>query len=761
MNKKNILTAEFDVSRQKVLIVSSQATSFPQLLKKKLKGCTVRQKKSYESNVDCEEYDVIFFIDYRHIILSEFNEYKHKKFIFIFSQDYDDAQTLSSYAYDHALGQVKIIYLQTSPTYYEKDIETLLWFSFSPTEDIYLHIYHPKKHTPKQVKKRLRKKRGVKLTMKSVILVGVSLLVVAHLLFVPPLLMASYWHYRAVTTMQKTPQISNRYVNQAQSALEVTQSLYVFSQPVFQFLSLALPVEDILALNESINQALQATIRLQQEGTLVYEGIFNTNKTDEQITTLKKAITNMQKDVSILTKQLAIIQLKLPEWNSKLKQAKRDSMHYLDALALANTLTPHLNTLLAEGGEKQYLLLFANNMELRPGGGFIGSFAIIKVHNYTIDNIKVYDVYDADGQLKNPTEPPAPIGNILNQPYWFLRDSAFSGDFVYNFHEAETLLEQELDVGPFDGGLLITTTAVQDILSAVGTLYIPDFQETITHENFYIKAQLYAEENFFPGSRQKKSFLSSVMDQLLLQLPHTPTIGLVQSLERNLNTKQIVLYSKNPRLQNVLEQHYWAGRTLKPNCTIPEAVHCIPDYIMPLDANLGVNKANFFVSRPMDLKVTIDESGVITNTATLTYTNNSLEGVFPGGPYKDYFQLMIPPNAQIKRITVDNKAVDTFDETNLEYKTIGFLLEVPVQTTKVVKVTYTLPTTLVQGEGVYQLIFQKQIGSENANLTFTFEHPNNISITRHNLSPLAKDEDIIYNTSISSDKIFLIEFSKK
>ncbi|MDA1316502.1 MAG: DUF4012 domain-containing protein [bacterium] len=761
MNKKNILTAEFDSSRQKVLIVRSHPTHFLQLLKSKLVDCTVHQRETYDGEDDCETYDVIFFIEYTSIILSEFTQYPHKKFIFISSHNYDEVQSLSSYAYDHKLLQVKIIYLQTDPEYYEKDITTLLWFSFSPTEDIYLHIYHTQKSRSQKPLKKMQNKKKFKLTMKSVIFTGLLFFITAHLLFVPPLIMASYWHFRAFVTMKTAPQTSARYVSQATSALDLTQSLYIFSQPVFHFLSIALPIEDIIVLNKSTNTLLKGAARLQKHGSLIYQGVFDRNKTDQQVQELKKSILTMQSDVSVLTENLELIHLKLPDWNDQLVQAKVDIVTYLDALTLVETLTPHLDILLAEGGEKQYLLLFANNMELRPGGGFIGSFATVKVHNYTIEAIEVFDVYDADGQLKEPTEPPAPIGEILNQPYWFVRDSAFTGDFVYNFKEAELLLDEEIQTGSFDGGLLITTTAVQELLSAVDALYIPDFQETITHENFYIKAQLYAESSFFPGSRQKKSFLSSVMDQLLLGLPDVSMVELVRGIEHGLNTKQLVIYSKNPTLQQVFEQHYWAGRTLKPHCTIPEALHCIPDYIMPLDANLGVNKANFFVSRPMSLNVSIDESGTITNTATLTYTNDSLQDVFPGGPYKNYFQLMIPPNAQIKKITIDEVPVEDFDETNLEYKIVGFLVEIPVQTTKVVTVTYVLPTTIVRGDGVYQLIFQKQIGSENANLTFTFDHPDNVSITRHNLSPLAKGADILYNTSISSGKIFLIEFSKK
>jgi len=52
-------------------------------------------------------------------------------------------------------------------------------------------------------------------------------------------------------------------------------------------------------------------------------------------------------------------------------------------------------------------------MELRPGGGFIGSYAILSVDKGKITNFKIYDVYDADGQLKNHIEPPFAIEDIF------------------------------------------------------------------------------------------------------------------------------------------------------------------------------------------------------------------------------------------------------------------------------------------------------------------------------------------------------------
>ena len=66
----------------------------------------------------------------------------------------------------------------------------------------------------------------------------------------------------------------------------------------------------------------------------------------------------------------------------------------------------------------------------------------------------------------------------------------------------------------FSGGILITTTAVENILYAFNDLYLPDFKEYINAKNFYLKTQLYVEKKFFPGSIQKKTFLSSIVRQI-------------------------------------------------------------------------------------------------------------------------------------------------------------------------------------------------------------------------------------------------------
>ncbi|MBI2641690.1 DUF4012 domain-containing protein, partial [Candidatus Roizmanbacteria bacterium] len=422
---------------------------------------------------------------------------------------------------------------------------------------------------------------------------------------------------------------------------------------------------------------------------------------------------------------------------------------------------PYIDSLLKSDVGIDYLILFANNKELRPGGGFIGSFGVMTVKNYTIEQIKIYDVYDADGQLQAHIEPPYPIRLYLQQPNWFLRDSAFSPDFLENYAQAKTFLEREMNFTNFSGGILLTTTAIENILEAVGDVYLPDFKDTINKKNFYLKTQLNVEQNFFPGSLQKKNYLASLTRQLLLQIENIPLKKFVELMKKSLDEKQIVIMSDEPKLQSVLDSFYWSGRLIQPKCSI-EAQNCIADFLFPYDANVGVNKANFFVNRLFDLQISIDEEGIINHVFSIRFKNESLSDIFPGGAYRNYFQLILPKNATVKNITRDGVLVEGYDEQIFDQlKRIGFLVEVKPQNSTDIVIRYETENQIQRGRNIYQVVFQKQIGSANNEFFFKMTLPKNIQVANQNFSPLVKDNQIIYNTSLSADKIFLVELIKE
>ena len=85
-----------------------------------------------------------------------------------------------------------------------------------------------------------------------------------------------------------------------------------------------------------------------------------------------------------------------------------------------NALQNLINLLSASGG-RHILVFFQNPSEIRPGGGFIGSYADITVENGQMKNMDVRDIYDPDGQLAIKIIPPEQLQTVTTD--WGARDA--------------------------------------------------------------------------------------------------------------------------------------------------------------------------------------------------------------------------------------------------------------------------------------------------------------------------------------------------
>ena len=231
-------------------------------------------------------------------------------------------------------------------------------------------------------------------------------------------------------------------------------------------------------------------------------------------------------------------------------------------------------------------------------------------------------------------------------------------------------------------------------------------------------------------------------------------------MQKSLDEKQIALIFEEDKIQKSFDSLYWSGKTIPPFC-LYDVENCIVDYIFPVDANLGVNKADFFITKSQNLNIKISKDGIISNELLIRIKNGSQNNIFPGGLYKNYFQVSLPSRAYISEVTKNNTVVESYDVKIDTYKTIGFLVEIKPQEQSEIKIKYSLSQPLQKGDGVYQLIYQKQLGSKNSDLSIKIKVPENISIVNQNFSPIVKDGSIIYNTILTNDKIFILKLKNK
>lgn len=752
------IVSETSEKKQYALIVDNKSTPLSHLLKDELKKFNNEVYIASQTPLAFEKFNYIFFINDK----GAFNKSTfspQQKVVFIFINQKRAAQALFKKT-ERQNAEVKIISCQYQDLT-KQELERVLWFSFSKSNEKFLNIEGLKRIDIRTEQKSRRLNWSQLITRRRIIIAAISIFIIAHLLTFPFLAASSYWYYKSASALKKSDLgQSESLLASADLFFAISKTLYQPVRPTYSFFSLALYPDSLFDINEKTKSILHGAATIYENSSQIFQLILKNNKTPQDDKLLDVRLERMGKDLSGVEDALLILVQKLPDKPEQLKSLRSRLVQIAGLVEKARKIFPHVENLLAKNGEKKYLLLFANNMELRPGGGFIGSFGILTMKNMSLDSIQIYDVYDADGQLSVHVDPPEPIRKYLQQPHWFLRDSAFSSDFYENYNEAKFFLEQELGLTDFSGGILLTTSSIQNILEAYGDIYLPDFNETVNKDNFYIKAQLYAERDFFPGSIQKKNFLGDIAKQILIEADSVSAPLLVRQIEKSLDEKQIVMIVEDQEVQKVLDSLYWAGKTITPRCT-EEGLNCVIDFVFPVDANLGVNKANFFIRRDNTQRIKIAEDETISNSFVVNIQNDSANEVFPGGTYKNYFQILLPLDSIVTQVTKDGVLIEDVDQRETEFKIIGFYFELPPQKSTEIQVDYRLSQKLPKGSTTYQLVWQKQTGSQNSDLNLEISLPKSVSLIRQNFVPLVKDNRIFYNTSLDADKIFLIDLYNK
>lgn len=757
------LKLEDTAEKQQVLFIGKSALPAVSLFMSDLEKYALSIHLSKTLPERLEKYSYIFFFDefVSEGTIQRLEHIKSKSLILLFDK-IAVFKTITHKVMEKKTRLIKIVHLNERALDRETR-EKILWFLFSATDEVALDLrqsLHPTGNISS-----VKPKKVLKITRKKLVFFVLLLFLSVELFFIIPFFATGVLLFQSYTSM-KNQQFAKAdyFLGLAGPTLAATQKSYSLSRPLLSFFFLALIPDATLTLEETSYQLLQTTVATQKNLAPLFTLITNKNRGSqetEELTFRLKTLKQETQELSLQTQKLADVAGSLPNFISP---EKREILQDLKrTLPNINKLAAKLDKLLGVDAEKKYLLFFYNNMEIRPGGGFLGSFGVVTFSGLTLKNLAVYDVYDADGQLKGHIEPPEAIRAYLKQPHWFLRDSNFSPDFPQNVKTAGLFLEKEIGLTHFDGALGITTTGVNNILKAVGPVYLPDYNETVTADNFYIKTQIHAENNFFPGSMQKETFLSSLVRNLMLKFEDTSSATLLKEIKTSMDEKQIVLYMEDPSIEKILETSGWAGRAQIPQCTATNGrSQCIATTVFPVDANLGVNKANFFVSRFMKLIVDFRQDGQIYNTFTTTFKNNSPEEVFPGGPYHNFFRLFIPENSTDVAVYIDGKPATNWKETTTGFlKVVSLYFTVPPKSSAQVSVKYKLADTVKKGEGQYQATVQKQIGALNNDLSLEFHFADNMSLIPKNFSAVAKRGIISYNTTLSTDKIFLIGYLKK
>lgn len=350
---------------------------------------------------------------------------------------------------------------------------------------------------------------------------------------------------------------------------------------------------------------------------------------------------------------------------------------------------------------KTFLVLFQNNLEIRPGGGFIGSFGIVKIKNGKIVDTQIHDTGNFDGRIPSTVKPPYPMEQMLKIKSWKLRDSNYSPDFIVNAKKAEKFYYMGEGGEKFDGVIGITTNVLTSFLKAIGPIEVEGYPGAYADENAVLTLEYqvekgYVEQNIPKGER--KSIMDILAKEIIKKVEVLDTkqkFKLSQILLEDLNKKDIQLYFKDKDLEDRVKQVDWAGKVDE---------DWGKDYLMAVDANLGAWKTDYYINRSMDYAVDISKE---TPEAVLkiTYAHTATQRDFMTRDYLSYLRVYVPQGSWM----IDSKNTDDIRfEEELGKKYFGFIVYVPMGETKTFEMRYALPREIRNGE--YDLKIQKQAG---------------------------------------------------
>jgi hypothetical protein len=534
--------------------------------------------------------------------------------------------------------------------------------------------------------------------------------------------------------------------------------------------------EELLAKTAeiSVKSALTAetAIPFLKNSYFLSESILKNKEIDQQ--TAINDLIQYHNNLDFQLKELqALLESSWPKIPGRWQNTPQKLASKIDAsrksLIKTRRVLPYLPWIIGlDNQRKTFLVLLQNNMELRPTGGFIGSFALLSFENGQLLDFQVQDVYSADGQLKGHVEPPTQIKEILGEAKWYLRDSNWNPDFPKTAENTEWFLEKSLN-RKVDGVIAFNLEAAKKIISAFGEIYLSDFNEKVSADNIFERAEFWSENESFPGSNQKSAFLGVMGQQIFENIKASRPeeySKLGQSFLEALEEKEIFINTHNDQLNRALQELNWDGSIRNPQCSLE---NCFTDYLHLNEANLGVNKANYFLRRSIEKKITLNKER-IDHQLKINYENTADSKNWPGGDYTAWLRVYLPVGTQIDNIyyynkeNSQNKKIIEHDQIEEKVEAgkqvIGFKITVPIQERQTLEINFHQKTLINEGSFGYLLYWQKQSGYRNTPVSLLIDFPSNWHPVQVNPAANVVSGKLLFNQQLNKDLSFGIQFSK-
>jgi hypothetical protein len=352
----------------------------------------------------------------------------------------------------------------------------------------------------------------------------------------------------------------------------------------------------------------------------------------------------LERNLNMADEELAHIPNWIPgKMGRKVAELKRQVSLASTAVPQARSLHTGWQEALGRGTVEPQtaLLIFQNDTELRPSGGFMGSYAILTATNGTIRSFAFgKDIYALDQELERRELIPATPYMKTIGAWWGFRDSNVNlgllpeiGPQIAGFYAKATDIQPRVII-------FADLSILENILALTGPLPIPGSDRVVTAENAsteltHVVEKEYWEEEANREANEPKQVLNQMIPLLLERMRENPNAlqALPNVIASAAQRKSLQVWSSTNELQDALNQ-------VMPLDDVPEG-----DWLKIVNTNVGGKKS----SRNVHQNVILEDrkrGNWRERTLTIRRTHHGT-GIWPDDENRNYTEVYLPAGAEV------------------------------------------------------------------------------------------------------------------
>ncbi|MGI5841433.1 MAG: DUF4012 domain-containing protein [Patescibacteria group bacterium] len=510
--------------------------------------------------------------------------------------------------------------------------------------------------------------------------------------------------------------IANSYYKDGQELISIANEGIDTGEIVIQSIE---PYKDFLGLvggeSASAQETTEDRIAFLTESI---EGIIpHLDQIDQKITNINNSLTKI--DPSRYPEEFRGINLR-----SNITKAKETVSEIQNFVKNGKPILTKTSWLLGKDSPRNYLMIFQNDAELRPTGGFWTAYGLMKIDNGKITPLVSDDIYTLDSKLNSRIPAPRPIKEYhIDVPYWNLRDMNLSPDFptsIQLFLEHYNKITRNQD--QIDAVIALDTKVLVDLVRILGQVGVSGFGNFSAEPDDRCDGcpQIIYQLEWLAGrprnyiETDRKGFLGPMMHSILsnaMGSEKSKIAPLAQAVLDNIHQKHMIFYFLDEETQKAGVLANMAGSITPTNSDT--------DYLHLNDANMSSAKTNLFLTQKIKHEITTSE-GQVKHKVSVTYTNPSpasncnLEKgdlCLNAPKYRNWFRFYTPKGSVLEKMTGTEVEAVQYEELDKQVFEGFYGDKYPLYAQSSVTTTVSYVSSVPASKD-YTLLLQKQPGTK-------------------------------------------------